>query len=300
MSRVRVLFLCTGNSARSIIGAALLRQIGGDAFDKRSAGTHPKGINPYTVRVLEAAGIDASGERSRDVSELVGEQFDYVITVCDSAAEECPIFPGAPMRIHWSFVDPAPPRALTRRSLRHFSARWTPCGSAWRHSCGTPVFGSGCRPSAGTTYLAVHADDAAAGVDDYPLSVTDDRCAIPGADDNREAIFASNSGGVRENSAGISDERTDLLRDERPHVRSAWRDEHDTAADLVEVVLAGYDTRRAGVRPARRRDAAHFNVVPSGGPCGADVVALDLAGNDCWLIHVHRLAAADFRHVMRG
>jgi arsenate reductase len=107
MSKIRVLFLCTGNSARSIIGATLLRQMAGDTFEVYSAGTHPKGINPYTVRVLEPLGIDLSGERSKNVTEYEGDTFDYVITVCDSAAEECPVFPGAPERIHWSFVDPA-------------------------------------------------------------------------------------------------------------------------------------------------------------------------------------------------
>jgi arsenate reductase len=107
MKPIRVLFLCTGNSARSIIGAALLRQMAGDAFEVYSAGTAPKGINPFTVRVLSAAGIDISGDRSKHVSEYEGQSFDYVITVCDAAAEQCPVFPGAPQRIHWSFVDPA-------------------------------------------------------------------------------------------------------------------------------------------------------------------------------------------------
>ena len=107
MSPIRVLFLCTGNSARSIIGAALLRQMGGDDFEVFSAGTRPKGINPYTIRVLEPLGIDLSGERSKNVSEHVNDEFDYVITVCDSASEECPVFASARERIHWSFVDPA-------------------------------------------------------------------------------------------------------------------------------------------------------------------------------------------------
>ncbi len=107
MNKIRVLFLCTGNSARSIIGAAMLRHLGGDDFDVESAGTHPKGINPYTVRVHEAMRIDLTGERSKSVDEFTGEIFDYVITVCDAAAEECPVFPGAPERVHWSFVDPA-------------------------------------------------------------------------------------------------------------------------------------------------------------------------------------------------
>jgi arsenate reductase len=120
MTKIRVLFLCTGNSARSIIGAALLRQMVGDAFDAFSAGTQPKGVNPYTVRVLEALGVDMSGERSKDVSEFAGQSFDYVITVCDSAAEECPVFPGAPQRIHWSFVDPAAVEGADDEKLRAF------------------------------------------------------------------------------------------------------------------------------------------------------------------------------------
>ncbi len=120
MSKIRVLFLCTGNSARSIIGAVLLRQIGGDSFEVYSAGTHPKGINPYTVKVLGALKIDASGERSKNVSEFEGQSFDYVITVCDAAAEECPAFPGSPERIHWSFVDPAAAEGTEEEKLRAF------------------------------------------------------------------------------------------------------------------------------------------------------------------------------------
>jgi arsenate reductase len=120
VSKIRVLFLCTGNSARSIIGATLLQQLGGDAFEVFSAGTHPKGINPYTVRVLEPLGIDLSEERSKNVSEFAEQSFDYVITVCDSAAEECPVFPGAPQRIHWSFVDPAAVEGTDDEKLRAF------------------------------------------------------------------------------------------------------------------------------------------------------------------------------------
>ena len=118
--QIRVLFLCTGNSARSIIGAALLKKIGGDDFEVCSAGTHPKGINPYTVRVLRRRSIDMSGERSKNVDEFAGQKFDYVITVCDAAAEECPVFPGAPERIHWSFVDPAAVEGTDEEKLRAF------------------------------------------------------------------------------------------------------------------------------------------------------------------------------------
>jgi arsenate reductase len=104
---IRVLFLCTGNSARSIIGQALLKNMGGEAFEVYSAGTAPKGINPLTVKVLQMSDIDISGERSKHMSEYEGQSFDYVITVCDDAAEQCPVFPGDPERIHWSFPDPA-------------------------------------------------------------------------------------------------------------------------------------------------------------------------------------------------
>jgi arsenate reductase len=107
MSPVRVLFLCTGNSARSVIAEALLKSIGGDEFEVYSAGTRPKGLNPFTAKVLEQARLDITGFRSKSISEFEGQKFDYVITVCDSANEECPVFPGAPERIHWSFPDPA-------------------------------------------------------------------------------------------------------------------------------------------------------------------------------------------------
>jgi protein-tyrosine-phosphatase len=104
---VKVLFLCTGNSARSLIAEALLTEFGGADFEVHSAGTHPKGVNPYTERVLTEQNLSTAGLRSKSLDLFMGLQFDYVITVCDAAAEECPIFPGAPDRIHWSFVDPA-------------------------------------------------------------------------------------------------------------------------------------------------------------------------------------------------
>ena len=107
MTPVRVLFLCTGNSARSIIAEALLQKIGGSDFEVYSAGTEPRGLNPFTVRVLEREHLDAGSFRSKGLNEYLGQSFDYVITVCDRAAEQCPIFPGDPQRIHWSFPDPA-------------------------------------------------------------------------------------------------------------------------------------------------------------------------------------------------
>jgi arsenate reductase len=120
MTPIRVLFLCTGNSARSIIAQALLQAAGGDAFEVHSAGTHPKGLNPYTLRVLEQAHLDTAGLESKSMSRYDGEKFDYVITVCDQAAEECPIFPGDPERIHWSFPDPAAVQGTDTEKLAAF------------------------------------------------------------------------------------------------------------------------------------------------------------------------------------
>ena len=104
---IRVLFVCTGNSARSIMAEALLRRHGGDRFEVQSAGTDPRGVNPLTVRVLEQAGIDASGARSKSVDEFLGQRFDYVITVCDQARQVCPVFPGVHESLHWGYEDPA-------------------------------------------------------------------------------------------------------------------------------------------------------------------------------------------------
>jgi arsenate reductase len=101
-----VLFVCTGNSARSIMAEALLRRHGGDRFEVVSAGTEPRGVNPLTLRVLDEAGIDASWARSKSVSEFLGQTFDYVVTVCDQAREACPVFPGARESLHWGYEDP--------------------------------------------------------------------------------------------------------------------------------------------------------------------------------------------------
>lgn len=104
---IRVLFVCTGNSARSQMAEAILRQMGGPAFHVASAGTEPKGVNPLTVRILAEVGIDISSARSKSVTEFLDEEFDYVITVCDQARESCPVFPGEHESIHWGFDDPA-------------------------------------------------------------------------------------------------------------------------------------------------------------------------------------------------
>ena len=104
---IRVLFVCTGNSARSQIAQALLAHYGGPDFEVASAGTEPKGVNSYTVQALGEIGIDWSGARSRPVSDVLDERFDYVITVCDRARESCPVFPGSYNSLHWGLDDPA-------------------------------------------------------------------------------------------------------------------------------------------------------------------------------------------------
>jgi arsenate reductase (thioredoxin) len=106
-SPIRVLFVCTGNSARSIMAEALLRRRGGADFEVYSAGTEPRGVNPLTVRILEEAGMPTSGLRSKSVKEFVDESFDYVVTVCDQARQVCPVFPGSHQSHHWGYEDPA-------------------------------------------------------------------------------------------------------------------------------------------------------------------------------------------------
>ena len=104
---IRVLFVCTGNSARSVMAEALVRQKGGDSFEVHSAGTEPRGVNPLTLRVLAEAGIDASWARSKSVTEFLGQAFDFVVTVCDEARQVCPVFPGLHESLHWGYEDPA-------------------------------------------------------------------------------------------------------------------------------------------------------------------------------------------------
>ena len=103
----RILVVCTGNSCRSIMAEALLRELGGDRVDVHSAGIAPSVVNPLTEAVLDEAGIDHSWARSKSVTEFLGQEFDHVITVCDDANEVCPTFPGPARRTHWSIPDPA-------------------------------------------------------------------------------------------------------------------------------------------------------------------------------------------------
>jgi arsenate reductase len=103
----RVLVLCTGNSARSQMAEGLLREIGGEAFEVFSAGVEPSHVRPLAIEAMKEIGVDISGHRSKSVDEFLGQEFAYVITVCDNANERCPLFPGAVKRIHWSIEDPA-------------------------------------------------------------------------------------------------------------------------------------------------------------------------------------------------
>jgi len=106
-SPIRVLFLCTHNSARSQMAEGLLRKLGGEQVEVFSAGSEPTSIHPLTIKVLLNIGIDVSQDRVKHFDEFLGQNFDYIITVCDRVREVCPVFPGDPEQIHWSFPDPA-------------------------------------------------------------------------------------------------------------------------------------------------------------------------------------------------
>lgn len=120
MTKRRVLILCTGNSARSQMAEGLLRQMAGDDFEVASAGVAPTHIRPEAIEVMREIGIDISHHRSKAVDEFLGQQFAYVITVCDNANEQCPTFPGNTKRIHWSFEDPAAAQGNAANRLNLF------------------------------------------------------------------------------------------------------------------------------------------------------------------------------------
>lgn len=105
--RQRVLVLCTGNSARSQMAEGLLRHDSGDRFEVFSAGVEPTEVRPLAIAAMREVGIDISEQRSKSVAEFANQEFDYVITVCDNANQQCPMFPGKSERIHWSIEDPA-------------------------------------------------------------------------------------------------------------------------------------------------------------------------------------------------
>ncbi|MGA7672650.1 MAG: arsenate reductase ArsC [Nitrolancea sp.] len=118
--RLRVLFLCTHNSARSQMAEGLLRQYAGDQIEVASAGTEPGGVHPLAMKAMQEINIDISAARSKSVDEFLDQQFDYVITLCDQANETCPLFPGDPERIHWSFTDPSAAKGSEEERLHAF------------------------------------------------------------------------------------------------------------------------------------------------------------------------------------
>ncbi len=104
---IRVLFVCTHNSARSQIAEALLKRYAGDEFEVFSAGTEATGVRPLAIRVLAEQGIDWSHAESKTIDRFLGEPFDYVVTVCDRARQACPVFPGSTRTLHWGLDDPS-------------------------------------------------------------------------------------------------------------------------------------------------------------------------------------------------
>lgn len=122
MNKQRVLFLCTGNSARSQMAEAFLRTYASDRFEAHSAGLEPKGLNPFTIKVMEEVGIDISGQISKGVETYLGKDlFQYLVTVCDDADKNCPtVWPGVNQRKHWSFQDPAAVEGTDEEKLSKF------------------------------------------------------------------------------------------------------------------------------------------------------------------------------------
>jgi arsenate reductase (thioredoxin) len=116
----RVLVLCTANSSRSQMTEGLLRHLAGDRVEVASAGTHPSTVNPLAIAAMQERGIDIRHHRSKHLSEFLGQPWDTVLTVCDNAAENCPIFPGRAERIHWSFPDPAAAEGTEAERLQVF------------------------------------------------------------------------------------------------------------------------------------------------------------------------------------
>jgi arsenate reductase len=117
---MRVLILCTGNSARSQMAEGLLRHVAKGDVEVESAGIAPSRVNPLAIEAMREIGIDISGHRSKSVEEFLRQNFDVVITVCNNARESCPVFPGTPKRIHWSFEDPAAVQGTHEEKLAAF------------------------------------------------------------------------------------------------------------------------------------------------------------------------------------
>jgi arsenate reductase len=116
----QVLILCTGNSARSQMAEGLLRALASHRFEVYSAGSKPSTVHPLAIAAMDERGIDIRSHRSKHLNEYLAQPFNYVITVCDNAAETCPLFPGPAHRIHWSFPDPAAVQGSEAERLASF------------------------------------------------------------------------------------------------------------------------------------------------------------------------------------
>lgn len=116
----KVLFVCTGNSCRSQMAEGMLRHYGKDKFEVFSAGLEPSYVHPLAIKAMAESGIDITGQHSKTVNELLEEGFSYVITVCDSAKERCPVFPGKYNAIHWSIDDPASAEGTESERMKDF------------------------------------------------------------------------------------------------------------------------------------------------------------------------------------
>ena len=122
MTKQKILFLCTGNSARSQMAEAFVRKYPHDRFEAHSAGLEPKGLNPLTVKVMDEIGIDVAGQQSKGMDDYLGKMhFQYLVTVCDDADKNCPTgIPGVEHRMHWSFQDPAALHGTEEEKLAKF------------------------------------------------------------------------------------------------------------------------------------------------------------------------------------
>jgi len=139
VSKKRVLIVCTGNSCRSILAEAIWRHLAGDRYEVASAGTHPKGLHPLTVQVLQERGVPVAGLRSKSIHEVKTDRLDLLITVCDQAREHCPYLPGDFERWHWPFEDPASFVGTEEERLDVFrrvrDAIWEKIAEFLRQSC---------------------------------------------------------------------------------------------------------------------------------------------------------------------
>lgn len=125
MSKTRVLFLCTHNSARSQMAEGLLRALGGDRFEAASAGHRPTRVHPLAIQAMAEIGVDISHHRAKNVAEFLGQTFDYVVTLCgDDAPGSCPFFPGGQRYLHVPFPDPSPGGLEDFRSVRDAIRTW--------------------------------------------------------------------------------------------------------------------------------------------------------------------------------